>query len=331
MKIFQVVVLLSVAALPAHAGSTKAGTAAGNFLRLGVDARAVAMGQAYGALSEDASAVYWNPAGLARLRQRHATVTHTFYLQSVFYDFIAFAHPLELISWLRPKESVPTGHYGTVGFGLLYLNAGRLDEVDNVGSPTGRNFTVQDIAASVSWGRSFGPLDIGITGKFVHSSLQSTAKTVTGDIGLKFHPPAGGARVIFAVSGHNLFGGLKFIQERFALPRQLRFGAALMPLKGLALTAEGVLSDDDQARYGVGAEFRIPILEEWSEAWKGWGDWGVVLRAGNNSLGSGNELEDLAGLTLGGGLWHEGLSVDYAWLPFGLLGNTHRFTIGYRF
>jgi hypothetical protein len=60
-----------LAAAPAHAqsslGGQRAGTSSGTFLRIGVGARAVAMGETFVAVANDPSAIYWNPAGLASL------------------------------------------------------------------------------------------------------------------------------------------------------------------------------------------------------------------------------------------------------------------------
>ncbi len=49
---------------------------AGEFLSLGVGARAMGMGGAYVAVSQDASAVYWNPSGLAGISSRQLLLMH---------------------------------------------------------------------------------------------------------------------------------------------------------------------------------------------------------------------------------------------------------------
>ena len=41
------------------------GTTAANFLEIGTSSGAVAMGEAYVSLADDAISAYWNPAGLA--------------------------------------------------------------------------------------------------------------------------------------------------------------------------------------------------------------------------------------------------------------------------
>ena len=51
-------------------GSQREGTSSATFLRIGVGARAEGMGEAFVAVANDPSAVFWNPAGLASLQRR---------------------------------------------------------------------------------------------------------------------------------------------------------------------------------------------------------------------------------------------------------------------
>src|SRR5512135_2880809 len=69
-RIIPIVILLSVCTfIIAMAGDpiSKRGTSAAPFLELGVGARAMSLGQAFTALANDASTIYWNPAGMERL------------------------------------------------------------------------------------------------------------------------------------------------------------------------------------------------------------------------------------------------------------------------
>ena len=44
---------------------TKTGTTAAKFLSIGIGPRAISMGSAFSSVANDASAIYWNPAGIA--------------------------------------------------------------------------------------------------------------------------------------------------------------------------------------------------------------------------------------------------------------------------
>jgi hypothetical protein len=85
---------------------------AGEFLRLGAGARPLGMGGAFVALADDASAVYWNPAGLAGLSDREVLLMHSEQFGSlVNYDFGSFAMPL------NGGSAHPSG----IGLGLIRL------------------------------------------------------------------------------------------------------------------------------------------------------------------------------------------------------------------
>ncbi len=67
---------------------------AGEFLSIGVGARSQALGSAFVALADDATASFWNPAGLAQLNYSQISVMHAEqFAGEVNYDFISFAMP----------------------------------------------------------------------------------------------------------------------------------------------------------------------------------------------------------------------------------------------
>ena len=75
----------------------KVGTLGGQSLKIGVGARAAAMGEAYVALSDDATAVYWNPAGIARMSGQSISLNHTSWPADILFDQAAYVFNIKWI------------------------------------------------------------------------------------------------------------------------------------------------------------------------------------------------------------------------------------------
>jgi len=81
---------LLLLAVPAHATRY-----AGEFLRVGVGARALGMGSAFAGLADDGTAAYWNPAGLATLDKHELQAMHAEQFGSIVqYDYLSYSAPL---------------------------------------------------------------------------------------------------------------------------------------------------------------------------------------------------------------------------------------------
>src|SRR5271155_3166064 len=104
----KLLIAASLCALATHGrasnfSSSANGTTAAEFLQLGVGARALTMGQAYTAVADDASALYWNPADMTQIQNHSVTLMRTAYIASSFFDYGAYAQNL--------------GQYGALGAG----------------------------------------------------------------------------------------------------------------------------------------------------------------------------------------------------------------------
>jgi hypothetical protein len=291
---------LLIVLLLAPAAARAAETA--SFLQIGVGARALAMGGAATALSDDANSIYWNAAGLAALEKREFTASHAALAETTRHDFAALAAPTPA---------------GTFAAGFTYLSQDALNGRDAAGAPTG-DFNASDAAASLALGRKMDPVDVGAAVKYVRSHIGSAeAQTFAVDAGAR----KAWDNVSIGLAVRNLGPGLKYGSEVNDLPLRVALGAAYRPAGGHALAAEWTQSPRGAgAEFGVGGEFQA--LQ------------GVFLRGGyttQTALPGGSGFDAARGLTLGVGLRQSSWSVDYAAVPMGELGGTHRFTFAWRF
>lgn len=273
-----------------------------SFLDIGVGARPLAMGGAYAAIADDPNSIYWNPAGLSRVKKTEISVSHAELAQNMRHDFVAFARPTSL---------------GTFGLGATYLSLGDLDGRDGLGHPTG-SFSASDGAFALGFGRPVGGIDAGLSVKYLRSHIGSAeAQSFALDAGLSKQFEA----AAFGLAVRNAGPGLKFDNERNDLPLRLVLGGAYKITGGHAVTAEVTNGPRGSGTdVGFGGEFQAAA--------------GIFLRGGyttKSSITGGKGFDAASGMTLGFGVNRSAWSLDYAVEPMGELGASHRFTIGWRF
>ena len=136
----------------------KTGTAGLQFLKIGIDARAIGMGEAYTAVSDDISSVYWNPAGLALKSQNQIMFTHTEWLAGIRYEYIAISKIMTM---------------GTFAFSTALLHMDYMDVTEEEPfGPTGETFTCYDLMAGITYSNSFtDKFSFGANIKFLREQL----------------------------------------------------------------------------------------------------------------------------------------------------------------
>lgn len=295
-----------LAGLPARAlvfDSSSRGTTTAGFLKLAVGARPVAMGEAYTAVVDDASSLYWNPAGLARVERRAATFMHSVYVDSSFFDYGAYA------------QATPVGRFGAA---VQYFSAGSVTETDVAGNEVGR-FTPSDLAVSFGYARTVAGFAVGAAAKVIHSTLRDSASTGALDVGVQ-SPTYMEGKLRWGAALANLGGTMRFDEAREKLPLILRGGVAYAMSERVLLAFDVGLPRDNDPFAAMGAEALLAG-----------GKGGALLgRLGLNTR-TLSGVDGFRAVSFGMGLRLGGLDVDYGFLPLGQIGLAHRMSLSLRF
>ncbi len=143
--------LLAWFILPISAQADPAAGQAGAFLKLGLDARAQGLGNAYTAVCTGSAAAYWNPAGLARVLRQEAMFTYTAFPGSGDYSQFAYALPLNTFMFPPDQMAGSTGARspGTLAIFLIRLAASYNIEARQIDS-LNPDYLFSDIEGSYS-------------------------------------------------------------------------------------------------------------------------------------------------------------------------------------
>jgi hypothetical protein len=284
----------------------KVGTAGAQFLELDVSARAMGMGGAFTAVTNDVSAVYYNPAALTSLYGMEMMATYISLPADINYGFFGIGFPLESVG-------------GVLGIGAYALSTGEMARrtyEQGTYEGTGQTFVAQDFSLSASYGRYLTDrVSIGFTLRYIGEFFEDeTASGWSADVGIVYNTGYRGFKISTVIT--NFGPDLKFIEEDYPLPINFKFGSAINLIDGVdnvvTFAAEGQHPADNLEKYNAGLEYTFKDR--------------FVLRVG------GRFNYDVDGFTAGGGIrWPFGeeseISVDYAYQDFGLLTEVHRFSM----
>jgi hypothetical protein len=300
-----------------------AGTTSAAFLKIGVGARAVSMAGAYTALSDDAYAVYWNPAGLALPVGQSAVFTHNEYFEGLNQEYFGYTLPGGKLGFLRGSR-LENGH---LGLGLNYFYTPKdmerrsgLNEALVAISPVEGKFSSYDLAFSAAYGFNYTrDLRLGGALKFIRESIDTeSGNTAALDLGALYDFHWLDRQFTAGFSVQNLGPGVKFNSKRFGLPLTFKAGLShRMYEKGLLLSLDVSKPVDNYPSIALGLEH--PLGNK------------LFLRGGYRYRQHGNELGAASGLAAGLGFVYQQFGFDYAFSPFGDLGATHRISLAYRF
>lgn len=315
---------------------TKTGTTAAGFLGIDVGARAISMGGAYVAVANDPSAMFWNPAGIARASNMGATFNHSNWLAGLNFNFAGFI--------------ARVGQLGTVGVSATFLSMASMDRT-TVSHPegTGEQFDAGSTALGLTFARNLTDrFTIGGSVKYIDEFIwHSSATGLAFDLGTIYSTHLSGLTIGMSITnygakmsmsgrdmltqvdvdptieGNNNSINANLQTGEFDLPLMFRVGVAMDVLQGAAnsnlrLSVDALHPNDDGESLNLGVEYVFNKM--------------VALRAGYANLFAPDAEE---GLSLGGGINQDiggiNLQVDYAYRDFGILNTVQMFSLGFGF
>ncbi|HNW60123.1 MAG TPA: PorV/PorQ family protein [bacterium] len=328
--------LLMAPAAPLYAQKISGvGTSAAAFLKIGVGARALGMGEAQSTQAEDITAMFWNPAGLAKIERMQILLNHYDYLADMKFEYAGIA--------------IPVRNVGTFGVFFSYLGMPDIERT-TITYPDGNGEMVSasSFAAGVSFARSLTDrFAIGGTGKLVHESIwHDDAGGMALDVGVQYRTFFKNLKIGMSISnfgadmrmdgrdmlvqhdidetsgGNNGNINAQLSTDEFPLPILFRVGISanlaedFLGLKehDLIVAVDAIHPSDNREYLNVGAEYSFKKL--------------FSLRGGYRQL----FLEDSeGGLTFGMGLHAKVLNtdllLDYAMIDYGILDRQNKFSL----
>ena len=313
--LFFIITIKSNAQLFPTLGGQRAGISSLQFLKIGVGGRATAMGDAFIAIADDASALYWNPAGLVFAKQNEIMFSHNAWVVDISQEFVGGFYKIS--------------NNDVVGISVISLHMDNMkvtDEFNPFGN--GQYFAYGDVAIAATYSkRMTDQFSVGVTLRYVEETLDKLKmRGVLVDFGTLYWTGLGTSR--FAVSITNfgnelapdgeitLWGGKKqSVWQSFSPPTMFRIGFALEPWQNEnnRVTASIQLNhpNDNSENVSIGAEYSYNEI--------------VKLRCGYKINVDEQNFTAGAGVNLPLGIGN--VSVDYGYAAFSRLGATHRFSI----
>ncbi|MBN1995950.1 PorV/PorQ family protein [candidate division KSB1 bacterium] len=348
-KMIILVVLVAVMSVFAQKPYRR-GTTAANFLEIGYGSHANAMGDAVVSTVNDPSAVYWNPAGLALMRQSG--------VQFMMQPWIAG------INTTFASAGLVLDRYGTFAIGYYQVDYGR-EEVTTLEMQegTGEHYSANDYCISLSYGQRLAQwFAFGASAKMVASTIwHSNASAVALDLGAivntHFFSPTGertdGLAIGMSISNYGTrmkYDGMDLIQpidptpskagdfanvdgqyrtQAWELPLIFRFGMAVHPVvtsnQRLTLEVDALHPNNNQETLNLGGQYEFTVHSFGS----------FYLRGGYKAL----FMEDSEyGLSYGAGVLYRikgmknmAMKIDFAYRDMGVLGSVNAYTISFLF
>jgi len=245
-------VLLMLPVLAQAAQFEKVGTFGGQFLKIGVSARATGMGSAYTGVADDANSVFWNPGGLVNVVTNEVALNHV--------EWPADINLTSAVLAFNPR-SIP----GTIALSgrSLWLDP-MLVRTAYEPDGNGQDFDAGMSSFGFSYARFFtDKFSTGFTLQYIHEGLAETSVNTVGfDFGIMYRIGVRDLKLGMVIQ--NLGGKMTFDETESKMPTLFKVGASFKPIKTdhhtILASAEFSHPSDNQERVNVGAEYKLNDL-----------------------------------------------------------------------
>jgi len=281
------------------------GSTGASFLRLGIGAREAGMGEAFTGAAYDADTISWNPAGLAQIQRPEVSLMHYSFVADTNYESVAYAQPFG---------------FGTLAGSLVLLNTAPFD-ITGGNAPS---VSAGDYVLSVGYGNRLGalyPFHSWLDRLLVGANLKTVGMGISGSGSYQFLALDLGAKYDTQVEGlslgldlQNMGLAMNALSASDSLPFAARLGAAYAWKEWLG-TADLVRYLDQTTYFHLGAEGM------WNEKLA----YRMGLKFGDPSVNG------FQSMTFGAGYMLRDVRLDYAFVPYGVFGATHRLSLDYAF
>lgn len=275
----------------AEAWTGRAGSTAGNVLLRGTPgARTAGMGGAYTAFADGPLALYYNAAGLGALERNRLLLQYDNSFLDINRSDVAFGRPVA---------------GGGFGLGVTVIDYGTMIRTTTASKTNAGSFSASDMLIRTGYGRPVSDrLSLGGTLGYYRMEIADViADGVTADVGALYQSPWSG--LTFGASVRNIGTRAQFTLDEEELPLTLVLGASYRPANRLLFVLDYESARNQGGVIRAGAEYQLIDA--------------LALRVGYNGS---NETDN--GLTLGAGFSFNDIRLDYAYVPFGDLGQSHR-------
>ncbi|MFH2070176.1 MAG: PorV/PorQ family protein [Elusimicrobiota bacterium] len=293
-------------------------TTGASFLSIGIGARAIGMGSAFTAVANDVTAIHWNVAGLSQLTRREISAMHSEWVVNTKLDFIGYAQPIKS---------------GVLGGSIVYLSQSELEGRDENRQQTG-TFGASDLAVTLSYSRRLPELSntisAGLNVKFIQQNIEvHTARGVAIDVGTLYQTPINNLKA--GLSVQNIGAQMKFISQTYSMPLTMTLGIGYtmggiviaLDIKQQVYEGRTIISAGTEYRVMNSIAFRMGYAGKLTEG---------ALSNRDIIQGSNADIANLTGFGAGIGLrLFTNHQMDYSFVPYGVLGDTHRISFSTRF